>query len=97
MMKVKPRYRKHTAVGPKLLGVFRVAFCASAAVLFFARVLQGLQTGEVKAPVRGATFMVTTASPAWFVVALLAYCVMTVLFAFGTYMFAARLIDDFRT
>jgi hypothetical protein len=96
-MKVKARYLKHTAVGPKLLGIFRVAFCVSALVLCLARAIQGVRTGEVEAPLRAASLVVTTASPAWFAVILLAYCLMTVMFAFCSYVFAVRLVDDFRT
>ena len=96
-MEVRPRYRTHTAIGPKLLGAIRVAFCVSAVVLCLARVIQGVRSGEVEAPLRAANLVVTTASPAWFAVALLAYCLLAVMFSFGSYVFAARLIDDFRT
>ena len=96
-MEVRPRYRKHTALGPKLFGAFRLAFCVSVVVLCLARAIQGIRTGEVEAPLRAANLVVTTASPAWFAVALLAYFLLTVMFGFCTYVFAARLIDDFRT
>ena len=96
-MNSTPRYRKHTSIGPKLLGVFRVTFCVSAFVLCLTRVAQGVRFGEVEAPLRAANMQVTTSSPAWFAVVLLAYCLMASMFAFLSYAFAKQLIKDFRT
>lgn len=96
-MTLRPRYRKHTPIGPKVLGLFRVTFCVSGVALCLVRVFQGVRFGEVEAPVRAASIQVSTASPAWFAVVLLAYCVMTVMFAFLSYLFGKQLIKDFRT
>lgn len=97
MMKKTPRYLGHTPVGRKLLGVCRVLFCMIGAGFSLARVVQGLRTGQVEAPLRGSHLMVTTDSPAWFAVVLLAYCLMAVMFAFFSYVLGKWLIEDFRT
>lgn len=97
MMKESPRYRGHTPAGSKLVGVCRVLFCMFAAGFSLARVIQGLRTGQVEAPLRGSHLMVTSASPAWFAVVLLAYCVWAVIFAFVSYALGKRLIEDFRS
>ena len=97
MMKETPRYLGRTSVGRKLLGICRVLFCMSGVGLCLARVVQGLQTGQVEAPLRGSHVMVTTDSPAWFAVVLLAYCLMTMMFAFFSYVLGKWLIEDFRT
>lgn len=97
MMNEKLRYRKHTPLRPKLLGLVRVTFCVVMCVFCLARAGQGIRVGEMEAPLRAANLIVTTASPAWFALALLFYCFMGIVFAYASYGLTVRLIEDFRS
>ena len=95
-MKDQLRYRGHNSVASKLRGLLRLAFCVFAVGFSLASIIQGLRTGQLEAPLRAAHLIVTTASPAWFAVILLAYCLMAALFAVGSYASGKQLLEDIR-
>ena len=46
---------------------------------------------------RAAHLVVSSASPLWFALAVLAYCLTAAIFAFASLAFGKRLLEDFRT
>ena len=96
-MKQTPRYLRHAPFGTLLLAAFRVAGCFGAVMLCAGRIGRAILTGEIKVPMRGASIIVTTASPDWFALAILAWLLITVFFVFLTVLFARQLVETHRS
>ncbi|QIK96831.1 hypothetical protein G7076_10690 [Sphingomonas sp. HDW15A] len=96
-MKVEKRYRKHTPLGPKVAGVVRVTFCVALTGYSLIRLIEGLRTGQVEVPIRAAHWVVTSATPVWFVVVLLIHGLFAMVLAAASYGFGKKLLEDLRT
>ncbi len=60
------------------------------------RAIRGVLTGEVEAPMRGSSVVLTTADPDWFALAVLALLLATGFFGSLTVLFARQLVEVYR-
>ena len=96
-VKRPPHRLRHASVGSILLAAFRLAFCCGAVLLCANCAIQGVLTGEVEAPMRRSSVVLTTADPGWFALAVLALLLVTGFFGFLTVLFARQLVGVYRS
>jgi multisubunit Na+/H+ antiporter MnhC subunit len=93
---MKKKYLRHTSVAMFALRAFQSLFSLTLLVFAVHQTIVSIARGEAQVPLRGANIIVTTETPDWFLVVLLAWLVACALLAFVASLIVRQFVEALR-